>query len=73
LNAGAADYDIFSNTASSALWSLVRQPGRERFRKIMIEKLQKESELATTRVIPTRYQTEIGMCVVLRTQVSNQK
>jgi ankyrin repeat protein len=53
LNAGAADYDIFSNTASSALWSLVQRPGRERFRKILIEKLQEESKPETIQVIPT--------------------
>ena len=51
LDAGAADYDIISNTASTALWSLVKRPGRERFRKILIEKLQEESKPESTQVI----------------------
>ena len=51
LNAGAAGYDIVSNTASRELWNLVQRPGRERFRKILIEKLQEESKPETTQVI----------------------
>jgi ankyrin repeat protein len=73
LNAGAAGYDTVSNTASCELWNLVQRPGRERFRKILIEKLKEESKPESTQVILTWHRTEIGMRVVLRTQLSDQK